>query len=139
MITFGQNNFHPSQNFFFAAGRHIKATDMVQPVVEQLIRLQREIQAFDVTTGRKIVICGGLVMGTGDNPTASDLCAHSWKSNRPCRVCLFAHRCSPISSDEITCWDQKRKLGAKRRTWDETNPHSFLRTPRGQPTLGLDV
>ncbi|KAN0075152.1 hypothetical protein V8E54_007763, partial [Elaphomyces granulatus] len=76
------NNFHPSQNFFLAAGRHIKATDMIQPVVEQLVRLQRGIQAFDATTGRKIVICGGLVMGTGDNPAASDLCAHSWQSNR---------------------------------------------------------
>jgi hypothetical protein len=28
-------------------------------------------------------------MGTGDNPAASDMCAHSWQSNRPCRVCLF--------------------------------------------------
>ena len=65
---------------------------MIQPVVEQLIRLQRGIQAFDATTGRKIVICGGLVMGTGDNPAASDLCAHSWQSNRPCRVCLFNKR-----------------------------------------------
>ncbi|KAN0072795.1 hypothetical protein V8E54_008909 [Elaphomyces granulatus] len=48
------NNFHPSQNFFLAAGRHIKATDMIRPVVEQLVRLQRGIQAFDATTGRKI-------------------------------------------------------------------------------------
>jgi hypothetical protein len=78
--------------FFLAAGRHIKATDMIQPLVEQLVRLQRGIQAFDATTGRKIVICGGLVMGTGDNPAASDLCAHSWQSNRPCRVCLFSKR-----------------------------------------------
>src|SRR5467141_3773236 len=62
---------------------------MIQPVVEQLVRLQRGIQAFDATTGRKMVICGGLVMGTGDNPAASDLCAHNWQSNRPCRVCLF--------------------------------------------------
>ena len=92
IITSRQNNFHPSQNFFLAAGRHIKATDMIQPVVEQLIRLQRGIQAFDATTGRKVVICGGLVMGTGDNPAASDLCAHSWRSNRPCRVCLFNKR-----------------------------------------------
>jgi hypothetical protein len=65
---------------------------MIQPVVEQLVRLQRGIQAFDATTGRKVVICGGLVMGTGDNPAASDLCAHSWQSNRPCRVCLFNKR-----------------------------------------------
>jgi hypothetical protein len=28
-------------------------------------------------------------MGTGDNPAASDLCAHNWQSHRPCRVCLF--------------------------------------------------
>ena len=92
MLTSGQNNFHPSQNFFLAAARHIKATDMIRPVVEQLIRLQRGIQAFDATTGRKIVICGGLVMGTGDNPAASDLCSHTWRSNRPCRVCLFNKR-----------------------------------------------
>ena len=61
---------------------------MIRPVVEQLVRLQRGIQAFDATTGRKVVICGGLVMGTGDNPAASDMCAHSWQSNHPCRVCL---------------------------------------------------
>ena len=92
MLTSGQNNFHPSQNFFLATGKHINATDMIQPVVEQLIRLQRGIQAFDATTGRKVVICGSLVMGTGDNPAASDLCAHTWRSNRPCRVCLFNKR-----------------------------------------------
>jgi hypothetical protein len=68
---------------------------MIQPLVEQLVRLQRGIQAFDATTGRRIVIChicGGLVMSTGDNPAASDLCAHGWQSNRPCRVCLFSKR-----------------------------------------------
>jgi hypothetical protein len=81
---------------------------MIQPVVEQLARLQRGIRAFDATTRRKIVICGGLVMGTGDNPAASDLCAHNWKSNRPCRVCLFnkknvssyvdVHQSAPVRS-----------------------------------------
>jgi hypothetical protein len=50
MLTSG---LHPSQHFFLAAGRHIKATDMIWPVVKQLIRSQRRIQAFDATTGQK--------------------------------------------------------------------------------------
>lgn len=28
-------------------------------------------------------------MRTGDNPAASELCSHSWRSTYPCRVCVF--------------------------------------------------
>jgi hypothetical protein len=86
---------------------------MIQPVVEQLVRLQRGIQAFDATTGRKIVICGGLVMGTGDNPAASDLCAHNWQSNRPCRVCLFNKKNVSSYADVYQSAPARSLLGTK--------------------------
>jgi hypothetical protein len=124
VLTLGQNNFHPSQNFFLAAGKHIKATDMIRPVVEQLIRLQRGIQAFDATTGRKIVICGGLVMGTGDNPAASDLCAHTWRSNRPCRVCLF-------NKKNVSSYIHIHQLGATRSLAGTKNATSTEREELG--------
>jgi hypothetical protein len=78
--------------------------------------LQRGIQAFDATTGRKIVICGGLVIGTRDNPAASDLCAHNWQSNRPCRVCLSTRKMSPRTLTFTNRHRQDHFLGPKAQT-----------------------
>lgn len=35
------------------------------------------------------VVTGSIVQLKVDNPAASDLCNHMWKSNFPCRLCLF--------------------------------------------------
>lgn len=77
------------KNIFLAAAQDVKAVEMIPSFVTELTRYQRGIRAYDASTSKTIFVCGGLVQGTGDNPAASEMCAHKWQSVYPCRVCLY--------------------------------------------------
>lgn len=97
---------------FVSAGKDIDSLDMVPPLLEELKRLQRGIVAFDANIRQKVFVCGGLVEGVGDNPAASKLCSHNWKSPYTCRVCLY-------NPSQVTKWEEICD-GHKLRTLDET-------------------
>lgn len=70
---------------------------MVPPIVEELKRLERGILTYHAKNEEVVVLCGSITHGTGDNPAASDLSSHSWRSDFPCRLCLFNKKQCEIS------------------------------------------
>ncbi|RPA94178.1 hypothetical protein L873DRAFT_1476533 [Choiromyces venosus 120613-1] len=58
-------------------------------MMNEIKQLQRGIIGYDANNKNSVIITGSLLMVKGDNPASSTLANHLWKSDFPCRACLF--------------------------------------------------
>ncbi|RPB01525.1 hypothetical protein L873DRAFT_1788208 [Choiromyces venosus 120613-1] len=84
---------------FLSIARDSPGISLLKPIVNKITQLQRRIVGYDASRKQLTIITGSLLIMKGDNPAASDLANHSWKSDFPCRICFYNKK-SPSNGTE---------------------------------------
>lgn len=76
---------------FISTSNRCKATDMADPIVKNLLKLEEGVKMFDAKTNQDVIVVAPVLCILADNPRASEITNHCGSSaNKFCRKCLVA-------------------------------------------------
>lgn len=76
---------------FIAASNKVKALEMSEPIITDLLKLEDGVVMFDAATQQDVLVIAPVLCIVADNVRASELTSHCGSSaNRYCRICQVA-------------------------------------------------
>ena len=82
----------PQNIHFISCSNSVSALEMVPPLVEDLLRLEKGIHAYDASKGTEVLVFAPVMSLLCDNPRASELLNHLGSNAKKfCRICLVNH------------------------------------------------
>lgn len=78
------------------ASNKVKTLELAEPIVKDLIKLERGVVMYDAYFQKKVVVVAPVLCIMADNPRSSELLNHGGSSARKfCRICQVKH-CVPF-------------------------------------------
>ncbi|KAG0643510.1 hypothetical protein HOY80DRAFT_997662 [Tuber brumale] len=98
------NRSHQEYRFVsIAKGSH--GIKVLPSMICNIQQLHNGIIGYNAVNNQYALLTRSLLMITGDNPAASELANHSWKSNYPCRICLYVKQGTLSTNDDAKSQD----------------------------------
>lgn len=74
---------------FLCCSNMLDALTLAEPIVENLLQLERGVQMYDAMLDQTVLVIAPLMLVLADNPMSSDLCNHRGSAAiKYCRMCL---------------------------------------------------
>ena len=75
-------------NFFLSTSKEVKVLDMVKPLVNELMHLEKGCIMYDANQNKEVLVIAPLFITTADNERASELVNHlGCSANLFCSLC----------------------------------------------------